>query len=282
MNIFDVTAENAQQTVIDESFKRLVVVQFWSSRSPACQNLTPILEKIAGEYPNDLLLAKINVDDQQMLVSQFGIQSLPTVMFIKDGQPVDGFAGEQPEPQIRELLDKYLPKAWEADVAQAKAFIDEANYADALPLLRQALEDSNQLPFIANLLGLCYAEMNRVEEAEAVLSQVKMADQDASYQQAMAVLELKKQAANSPELEKLQAEYDANPDNLDAAYALAVQMNEEGQHKNALELLLDIFKRDRNFKEGAPRKAITDILAALGKGDPLAVEYQRKLFTLLY
>ncbi|UTF61114.1 co-chaperone YbbN [Gilvimarinus sp. DA14] len=282
MNIFDVTAENAQQTVIDESFKRLVVVQFWSSRSPACQNLMPILEKIAGEYPNDLLLAKINVDDQQMLVSQFGIQSLPTVMFIKDGQPVDGFAGEQPEPQIRELLDKYLPKAWEADVAQAKAFIDEANYAEALPLLRQALEESNQLPFVANLLGLCYGEMNRVEEAEAVLAQVKMADQDATYQQAMAVLELKKQAANSPELEKLQAEYDANPDNLEAAYALAVQMNEEGQHKNALELLLDIFKRDRTFKDGAPRKAITDILAALGKGDPLAVEYQRKLFTLLY
>ncbi|MBU2886013.1 co-chaperone YbbN [Gilvimarinus agarilyticus] len=282
MNIFDVTAENAQQTVIDESFKRLVVVQFWSARSPACQTLMPVLEKFAAEYTDNMLLAKINVDEQQMLVQQFGIQGLPTVMIIKDGQPVDGFAGEQQEPQIRELLEKYLPKAWEADVAQAQAFLDEANYAEALPLLRQALEESNQLPFIAVLLGLCYAEMNRVEEAEALLAQVKMADQDASYQQAMAVLELKKQAANSPELEKLQAEYEANPSNLEAAYALAVQMNEEGQHKNALELLLDVFKRDRNFKDGAPRKAITDIIAALGKGDPLAVQYQRKLFTLLY
>lgn len=282
MNIFDITVENAQQIVIDESFKRLVVVQFWSSRSPACQNLTPVLEKMAGEYPNELLLAKINVDEQPMLVQQFGIQGLPTVMLIKDGQPVDGFAGEQGEVQVRGLLEKYLPKAWEADLAQAKAYLDEASYAEALPLLRKALEESGQLPFIASLLALCYAEMNRVEEAEALLGGIQLADQDATYQQAMAVLELKKQAANSPELEKLQAEYEADPNNLEAAYALAVQMNEEGQHKNALELLLEIFKRDRNFKDGAPRKAITDILASLGKGDPLAVEYQRKLFTLLY
>ncbi|MDO3383951.1 thioredoxin family protein [Gilvimarinus algae] len=282
MNIVDITAENAQQYVIDESFKRLVVVQFWSGRSEGCKALMPVLETIAGEYPGDLLLAKINTDQQQMLVAQFGIQSLPTVMIIKDGQPVDGFSGVQPEPQIRELLEPYLPKAWEADVLAAKAWMDEANYAEALPLLRQAHEVSNQLPMITCLLALCYAEMGRVEEAEGLLATVKMADQDAVYHQALSVVELKKQAADSPELEKLQAEYAANPDNLQAAYALALQMNEEGQHKNALELLLDIFKRDRGFNDGAARKAITDILAALGKGDPLAVEYQRKLFTLLY
>ncbi|MDO3387019.1 thioredoxin [Gilvimarinus sp. SDUM040013] len=281
-NIVDVTAETAQQLVIDASFEKLVIVDFWADWCEPCKNLMPVLEKIAGEYPDSVLLAKINADDQQMLASQFGVRSLPTVMLVKDGQPVDGFTGAQPEPQIREMLDKYVPKAWEADLQQAKALLDEANYTEALPLLRQVHEESGQLPLVTSMLALCFAELNRTDEAEALLATVKMVDQDALYQQALSVLELKKQSAGSPELEKLQADYDADPANMDVAYALALQLNEEGQHKGALELLLDIFKRDRTFQDGAPRKAITDILAALGKGDPLAVEYQRKLFTLLY
>ncbi|WP_049722226.1 thioredoxin [Gilvimarinus polysaccharolyticus] len=282
MNIVNVTAENAQQHIIDASFNTLVMVDFWADWSEPCKTLVPLLEKIASEYPSDLVLAKINADEQQMLASQFGVRSVPTVMLIKDGQPVDGFAGAQPEPQIREMLDKYLPKAWEATLGQARAYLDEASYADALPLLRQALEESNQLPHIAALTALCYAELNRLEEAEALLVNIKLAEQDGIYEQAVALVELKKQSAGSPELEKLAADYEQNPDDLTIAYALALQLNAEAQHRQALELLLDIFKRDRTFNDGAARKALTDILATLGKGDPLAVEYQRKLFTLLY
>ena len=282
MNIVNVTAENAQQQVIDASFNTLVMVDFWAEWSEPCKTLVPLLEKLASEYPGDLMLAKINADDQQMLASQFGVRSVPTVMLIKDGQPVDGFAGAQSESQIREMLDKYLPKAWEATLGQARAYLDEASYKEALPLLRQALEESNQLPQIASLTALCYAELNRLEEAEALLANVKLAEQDDIYQQATAMLELKKQSAGSPELEKLAEQHEQNPDDLNTAYAYAVQLNAEGQHRQALELLLDIFKRDRSFNDGAARKAITDILATLGKGDPLAVEYQRKLFTLLY
>ncbi|WP_339617284.1 thioredoxin [uncultured Gilvimarinus sp.] len=282
MNIVNVTAENAQQQVIDASFNTLVMVDFWAEWSEPCKTLVPLLEKLASEYPGDLVLAKINADNQQMLASQFGVRSVPTVMLIKDGQPVDGFAGAQSESQIREMLDKYLPKAWEATLGQARAYLDEASYKEALPLLRQALEESNQLPQIASLTALCYAELNRLEEAEALLANVKLAEQDDIYQQATAMLELKKQSAGSPELEKLAEQHEQNPDDLNTAYAYAVQLNAEGQHRQALELLLDIFKRDRSFNDGAARKAITDILATLGKGDPLAVEYQRKLFTLLY
>jgi|SRR5690554_2680543 len=281
-NIVTVTAENAQQQVIDASFGKLVVVDFWADWCEPCKVLQPLLEKIAGQYPNDLLLAKINVDEQQMLASQFGVSSLPTVMLIKEGQPVDGFSGAQTEMQIRELFDKYLPKAWEATLGQARAFLDEASYSDALPLLRQALEESNQLPQIVTLSALCYAELNRIEEAEALLATIKLADQDGVYEQAVALVELKKQSANSPELDKLSAAHEQNPDDLNTSYALALQLNAEGQHRQALELLLELFKRDRSFNDGAARKALTDILATLGKGDPLAVEYQRKLFTLLY
>lgn len=282
MNSVNITPENAQQQVIDASFEKLVLVDFWADWCEPCKTLMPLLEKIAGEYPDNLVLAKINADEQQMLASQFGVRSVPTVMLIKDGQAVDGFAGAQSEPQIREMLDKYLPKVWEATLGQARAYLDEANYTEALPLLRQALTESNQLPPIASLTALCYAELNRVEEADALLANVKLAEQDDIYQQAVALVDLKKQSAGSPELEKLAAEREQHPDDLGIAYAYAVQLNAEGQHRQALELLLDIFKRDRTFNDGAARKTLTDILATLGKGDPLAVEYQRKLFTLLY
>jgi len=282
MNIVDVTAENAQQMVIDASFEKLVIVDFWADWCAPCKVLMPILEKLAAEYPQDLVLAKINADEQQMLAAQFGVRSLPTVMLVKEGQPLDGFTGAKTEPEIRELLEKYLPKAWEAEVQQAQLFIQAGDYQQALPLLRRAYEESGKLPALAALLGLVYAQLNRLDEAQTLLGEIKMADQDAVYEQALAALELKRQTAKTPELAKLEADYEQRPDDLQLAYELALQLNEEHQHRAALELLLMIVTRDRNFSEGAARKSITDIIATLGKGDPLAVEFQRKLFTLLY
>lgn len=282
MNIVEVTADNAQQMVIDASFGKLVVVDFWADWCAPCKTLMPVLEKLAGEYPDDLLLAKINADDQQMLAAQFGVRSLPTVMLIKEGQPLDGFTGAKTEAEVRALLEQYLPKPWEADVQQAQALLQAGNYTEALPLLRRAYEASGELPALGSQLGLVYAQLNRLEEAESILATIKMADQDATYEQAMAALELKRKAAKTPELAKLEAAWEQNPDDLQAAYALALQLNEEHQHRAALELLMEILTRDRNFADGAVRKSLTDIIATLGKGDPLAVEFQRKLFTLLY
>lgn len=282
MNIVDVTADNAQQYVIDASFQQLVIVDFWADWCEPCKNLMPVLEKIAGEYPEHLLLAKINADEQQMLAAQFGVRSLPTVMFVKEGQPVDGFTGAKTEPEIRELLQNYLPQPWEASLNRARALMEEGDAADALTHYREALEISGHRPEIASQTAICYAELGRVEEAEQLLEPIKLADQDAYYQQALAAVELKKQAGDSAELEQLKAEHEQKPEDLDTAYRLAMQYHAEGQQRPALELLMDIFKRDRQFQDGAARKAITDIIATLGKGDPLAVEFQRKLFTLLY
>src|SRR5690625_5351346 len=98
----------------------------------------PILEKLAEQYQGQFLLAKINADEQQTLAAQFGVRSLPTVMLIKDGQPLDGFTGAQPEPQIRELLDKHLPKAWEQTLIQGKRLWGRQDLSAALPLCRKS------------------------------------------------------------------------------------------------------------------------------------------------
>lgn len=282
LSIVDITLDNAQQFLIDESFNRPVVIDFWADWCGPCKNLMPVLEKLATEYAGAFLLAKVNADDQQMVSSQFGVRSLPTVMIMQNGQPVDGFTGALPEVQVREVLAKYLPKPWAAPLAQAKALMTEGNFTDALPLLRQAYEASQQLTSIALLMAQSHLELNRIDNAEALLATINMVDQDAHYEQLIAQIALQKQAAKTPELAALEEAYAKSPQDLTVRYQLALQYHQESQYRPALEHLLEIIRTERNFAEGEARKAFTAIITALGKGDPLAIEFQRKLFTLLY
>ena len=282
MNVIEINLENAKQYLVDESFNRPVLIDFWADWCAPCKTLMPILEKLANEYAGAFLLAKVNADEMNMISSQFGVRGLPTVMLMKDGQPIDGFAGALPEKEVRELLDKYLPKLWEKLVTDAQTFIMAGDFNSALPLLRQAYDESKHDAAIAYLLVQCHLELNRIDNAEAILATVKAADQDAHYQQLLAEIELKKQAAKSPELVALEAAHASEPDNLQFAYDLAIQYHAELAHRPALELLIAILRKNRNFADGAVKKTFTDILTSLGKGDALAIEFQRKLFTLLY
>jgi len=124
-HIVEISQENAQALLIDESFKRPVLIDFWADWCAPCKSLMPILETLANEYAGAFLLAKVNADEQQAITSQFGVRSLPTVMLVKDGQPVDGFTGAQPEPQVRELLEKYLPKPWDLQLQSANELISQ-------------------------------------------------------------------------------------------------------------------------------------------------------------
>jgi putative thioredoxin len=278
----DINETNAQQYLIDESRQRPVVVDFWADWCEPCKVLMPLLDKLADEYQGQFLLAKVNADEQPMIAQQLGVRSLPTVMVIKDGQPVDGFVGAQPEAQIREILDKYLPKPWDALLQQGQQLLEEGKANEALPVLRQAFEDSGHQHDI--LLAYCAVliECNRLDDAEAVLGEVRLADQDAQWEQLQAQVKLKREAARSPEVEALEAELASDPNNLDVKQKLALQYNNSGMHAEALETLFAILQVDRDHHDGGTRKALLDIIATLGKGDPLAAEYQRKLFGLMY
>lgn len=281
-NIVEITAENAQTLLIEESFKRPVVIDFWADWCAPCKALMPVLEKLAAEYAGQFLLAKVNADEQQMISSQFGIRSLPTVMVMKDGQPVDGFAGAQPEQTIRELLDKYLPKPWDLQLQQARQLIEQEKHNEALGLLKPAYTDSGERADIACELASVLVHLRRYSEAEEILKKIKMVDQDDAYQQVKAQLELAQEAKKAPELDALEKQFATDPGNRELAFQLAVQYGQHQYYKEALELLYPLLQKEINFNEGEAKKIFMDILAVLGKGDPLAAEYQRKLYTLLY
>ena len=273
---------NAQQILVEESFNRPVMVDFWADWCEPCKQLMPLLEKLADEYAGAFLLAKINADEQQGIAGQLGVRSLPTVMLFKDGQPVDGFTGAQPETAIRELLQKYLPSPWDAKIAEATELLDQGQTAEAVALLRSAWEESNRLLEVTLAYAGALLEANRLDDAEAVLNEVRLVDRDAVHEQLMAQIELKREAGKSPEVEALEADLEANPDSHDVRVKLAVQLTAGGQYREALEHLLHVLRIDRDWNNGEAKRLYLDTIASIGKGDPLAAEYQRKLFSILY
>jgi len=280
--IVEVDESNAQTLLIEESLKRPVVVDFWADWCGPCKQLMPILEKLAAEYQGAFLLAKVNADEQQMLAQQLGVRSLPTVMVIKDGQPVDGFSGAQPESAVRDMLDKHLPSPQADSLAEAEQLLAEGDIPGALALYRGAWEDSGQKPEFTMAYAGALITANRLDEAETLLSDIKLVDQDARYEQLVAQIELQRQAARSPEIEALETNLASDEQNHEIRIKLAVQLSSHGQYREALEHLLVVLRVDRDWGNGEAKRVYLDMIATIGKGDPLAAEYQRKLFSLLY
>ena len=281
-HIVEIDESNAQQLLIEESMTRPVIVDFWADWCGPCKHLMPILEKLAEEYQGAFLLAKVNADEQQMLAQQLGVRSLPTVMVIKDGQPIDGFSGAQPESAVREMLDKHLPSPQAGALAEAEQLLADGDIPGALALYRSAWEESGQKLEMTLAYAAALVSASRLDEAEAILHGIRLADQDARYEQLMAQIELGREAARSPEVEALEAALAASPDDHATRVKLAVQLSQVSQYREALEHLLTVLRADKDFNNGEVRKIFLDTLATIGKGDPLAAEYQRKLFSLMY
>ncbi|CCJ97220.1 co-chaperone YbbN [Cronobacter malonaticus] len=280
-NIINLSEANLHQ-ILEQSMTVPVLFYFWSDRSQHCQQLTPVLEKLANQYQGQFILAKVDCDNEQAIAAQFGLRAIPTVYLFSQGQPVDGFQGPQPEEAIRALLDKVLPREEELKAQEAMALMQEGKNAEALPLLKEAWQMSNQASEIGLLLAQAQIALNRSEDAEAVLKTIPLQDQDTRYQSLVAQIDLLKQAADTPEIQQLQQQVQQNPDDAQLASQLALQLHQVGRNEEALELLFEHLKKDLSAADGQARKMFQEILAALGTGDTLASKYRRQLYSLLY
>ena len=279
--IITITEENLHQT-LDQSTTVPVLFYFWSERSQHCLELTPVLEQLANQYHGQFILAKVDCDAQQMVASQFGLRAIPTVYLFQNGQPVDGFQGPQPEDAIRALLDKFLPREEELKAQQASALMAEGNFAEALPLLKEANQLAPKESEITLLLAETQIELNRSDDAEATLKTIPLQDQDTRYHGLVSRIELLKQAADTPEIQELQRKARQNPDDVVIATQLALQLHQVGRNEEALELLFTHLQKDLGAGDGQARKTFQDILSAMGTGDALASRYRRQLYSLLY
>ena len=279
-NIINITPENFQQVILEQSKTTLVLVAFWAEQIPESMELRDKLAKAVTGQGQHIILALVDCQAQQAIAQQFGIQSLPTAVLVKDGQPTDGVTGPQTDETIATFLDKHLPKAEDNLLMQALQLLEEAKAAQALVLLQQAYAITSERTDIRLALSDAYLQLGKTVEAEELLAQVTMIDQDSYYQSLMAKLELAQAASNSPEIQALELQLQSDGDNVELNRNLAVQYSQVSRQEEALQLLYALVLKDNGDSDS--KKLLLDILAGLPNGDKLITSYRRKLFSLMY
>jgi putative thioredoxin len=283
--IFDATSADFDQLVIQKSFLTPVLVDFWAEWCAPCKAMMPVLKQITEGYQGELLLAKVDCDAEQDIVARFGIRSLPTVVLFKDGQPVDGFSGAQPESAIRAILEPHVhmpPPAAADPLEQAQALFAEGRIADAEAVLKALLGEDNTNALALILYARCLAERGELVEAQSVLEAVKGDAHKAELAGARAQLTFLREAAELPDVADLKTRLAQNPQDDEAAYQLAIQQLSRQQYDAALDGLLKLFIRNRNYAEGLAHKTLLQVFDLLGNDHPLVTTYRRKLFAALY
>lgn len=281
-NIIELTVENFQKTLIETSPEQLIAVELYSPRDEAGRAMSNDLVTLANELGEAIVLARVNCDEQPKITQQFGVQSVPTLVLIRAGKPLDGLTGVTPIEQIKELLFKYLPKPEDDLLLKANAILldEDGDINQAFGFIKQAYElDPNRID-----IKLCYSEVlvkvGQLENAKMLLDSFALEDKNASYQRIISLLELAEQAGQSPEITALEAQLTATPEDKSIKLALAVNYSQANRSNDALDLLFEILAIDLNFDDA--KRRYLDIIAALPDGDPLASSSRRRLYSLLH
>ncbi len=278
--ILDVTVETFQKEVVERSRRTPVLIDFWAPWCGPCKTLGPMLEKLAREFAGSFTLAKIDIDRNQELAEVFQIQSVPTVLLLKDGRLADGFAGALPEAQIRRFLEQHLGLKKADPVQEAAKLEAEGKRAEALELLAAHLSTAPS-DAKARLMAarLCAAE-GRLDEARAHFEQVQGDLRESDEAKALAAqFEAASQSAGAAS--QLEAAVAANPSDVAARLAYGKALVAASKHGEGLEQMLEAAKLDLAHDDGAPRKAMIEVFNLLGWSDPLVLDYQRRLSMLL-
>ncbi len=279
--IIDVTRENYQQ-VMETSFKVPVLIDFWASWCQPCLVLMPILAKLAEEYQGHFILGKINTEEEQEIAAQFGIRSIPTVKLFRDGLPVDEFMGALPEKAIREFLNRHVPRESDTTVLEARELLLGGNVDEAMSLLTAARETDPENPRVIVALAQAQAAKGDIAAAEETLNGLPLDEQEKPE-----VVTLKNQfffegqLSGAPEASELEARLEADPDDHEARFQLALRKVVDQDYEAAMDLLLELMRRSRDYEDDAGRRGLVKIFELLGD-DPRVGEYRRRMASLLY
>jgi len=293
--IKDVTEANFMADVVDASNEVPVIVDFWAPWCGPCKTLGPMLEDIVTKAKGAVKMAKIDVDQNQQLAAALAqqglpLQSIPTVVAFVKGRPVDMFQGALPASEI----EAFVNKAIEAGGGDASGGLDDALAAAEEMLAEGAIEDAAQT-FAAIIeedqanaaayagLARCQIAGGALDQAEAVLNGVPAEISGAApIEAAFAQLELARQAANSGPLDELKAALAADENNHQARFDLAGAQHAAGEVEEAVTQLLELFKRDREWNDGAAKQQLFTIFDALAANDPIVLNGRRKLSSMIF
>lgn len=291
--IKDSSTQNFMQDVIEASMTQPVIVDFWASWCGPCKQLTPMLERAVQAARGTVILVKIDIDKNQELAGQLRIQSVPTIYAFFQGRPVDGFAGLVPESQVKLFIERLTklsggnepqPSPLEEAEAAAGAALEANDFATASMLFQQILSAApDSLPALIGL-ARCYIAAHDVERAEALLARLPGDKaQDGQVVALRTQIELARQAAQARgQLTEFEQKLLTDPNAHQARFDLATALFAGGEREAAIDHLLELFRRDRNWNDQAARTQLVKFFDAMGGSDPLTQAGRRKLSSLLF
>lgn len=285
--IKDTSTANFVKDVVEASRSAPVLVDFWAAWCGPCKQLTPILEKVVKSYNGKVRLVKVNVDEHPAIAGQLRIQSLPTVYAFRDGRPLDGFMGAQPESAVRAFVDRLLGEDSQAELEGTLEAADQAFEAGDVTLAAEIyadlLREDPENPAALAGLAKTYLKTGDLDRAQQTLDLVPPAKRSTGpLASVVAALELARKAGSTGNTAELERKIAANPADHQSRLDLALALAARGDKARAVEQLLELFRRDRNWNDQAARKQLVQLFEAWGPKDPHTIEGRRKLSSLMF
>jgi putative thioredoxin len=278
----DISAANFETELLQVSMARPVLVHFWTPRSDASISLGALLEKHVDAYQGELRLARIDVDSQPQVAAMFGIRSVPTVVLVREGQPVDGFAGALPDAEIGEFLVRHMGPATKGEDVDDGAPGPMETPRQTIARLQQEIAAAPDQAELKLELAVAHMQAGDAPSARAELDALPASlENDDRARRLRGQLEFVDLLSDAPSRAELEARIARNEDDHVARDLLGVRLLIDGETEAGLEQLLTLLARDRHWNEGQARKRLLAAFLTIDDAD-LVGRYRRRMSSLLF
>ena len=288
--IKEVTEATFMQDVVEASKTKPVIVDFWAPWCGPCKTLGPQLEEAVKAANGAVTMAKVNVDENQMIAGQMQVQSIPTVFAFVNGQPVDGFQGAVSASEVKAFVERVVAanggeaeNGLDSAVQSAEQMLEEGDFEAAIETFSAILqEDTNNVKSYIGLMK-SHIALGELDQAEAILNGMPLEiSQKPEVESVHAQIELAKQALDAGPIKDLVQLVEKNPDDHEARFKLAQALHGSGQVEDAVDQLLELFKRDKEWNDEAAKSQLFVIFEALEPNNPIVLNGRRKLSSLIF